>query len=91
MNTPRVVMTDTKKAFRKLSKTNDVQAAASILCNMKGVSPGMASGEPSFLHKAAGNHKSKKTPSTAYRYRKKRNFGHNAHSDQSDWSLELRK
>lgn len=43
MNTPRVVMTDTKKAFRKLSKTNDVQAAASILCNMKGVSPGMAS------------------------------------------------
>ena len=45
MNTPRVVMTDTKKAFRKLSKTNDVQAAASILCNMKGVSPGMASGK----------------------------------------------
>merc|ERR1719262_1449523 len=43
MNTPRVVMTDTKKAFRKLSKTNDVQAAANILCNMKGVSPGMAS------------------------------------------------
>ena len=45
MNTPRVVMTDTKKAFRKLSKTNDVQAAANILCNMKGVSPGMASGK----------------------------------------------
>jgi len=43
MNTPRVVMQDTKKAFRKLSKTNDVQAAANILCNMKGVSPGMAS------------------------------------------------
>lgn len=38
-------MTDTKKAFRKLSKTNDVQAAANILCNMKGVSPGMASGK----------------------------------------------
>merc|ERR1719376_1445405 len=44
MNTPRVIVQDTKKAFRKLAKTEgDVQAAAAILCNLKGVGPAMAS------------------------------------------------
>jgi len=44
MNTPRVILQDTKKAFRKLAKTDgDVQAAAAILCNLKGVGPAMAS------------------------------------------------
>ena len=46
MNTPRVVMQDTKKAFRKLVKTGDLQAAAQSLSTLKGVGPGMASGEP---------------------------------------------
>ena len=46
MNTPRVVMQDTKKAFRNLQKKNDLQAAANVLCNIKGVGPAMASGEP---------------------------------------------
>ena len=46
MNTPRVVQQETKKAFRKLQKTNDLQAAANALCNLKGVGPGLASGEP---------------------------------------------
>merc|ERR1712001_700162 len=31
MNTPRVVITDTKKAFRKLAKTDDLQGAANAL------------------------------------------------------------
>lgn len=48
MNTPRVVMQDTKKAFRKLHKTGDLQGAASALCNLKGVGPAMASGEQRF-------------------------------------------
>jgi len=43
MNTPRVVMQETKKAFRKLQKTNDLQSAANSLCNLKGVGPAMAS------------------------------------------------
>lgn len=43
MNTPRVVMQDTKKAFRNLQKKNDLQAAANVLCNIKGVGPAMAS------------------------------------------------
>lgn len=46
MNTPRVVMQETKKAFRKLQKTGDVQSAVNALCNLKGVGPGLASGEP---------------------------------------------
>ena len=45
MNTPRVVMQETKKAFRKLQKTNDLQAVIQGLCNVKGVGPAMASGE----------------------------------------------
>merc|ERR1712226_1519927 len=43
MNTPRVVMQETKKAFRKLQKTNDLQAVIQGLCNVKGVGPAMAS------------------------------------------------
>jgi len=43
MNTPRVVMQETKKAFRKLQKTDDLQGAANALCNVKGVGPAMAS------------------------------------------------
>merc|ERR1712001_438050 len=37
MNTPRVAMQETKKAFRKLAKTGDLQAAAQSLCTLKGV------------------------------------------------------
>merc|ERR1712172_264275 len=43
MNTPRVAMLETKKAFRKLAKTGDIQAASQSLCTLKGVGPGMAS------------------------------------------------
>merc|ERR1712203_588451 len=43
MNTPRVAMQETKKAFRKLAKTGDLQAASQSLCTLKGVGPGMAS------------------------------------------------
>jgi len=43
MNTPRVAMQETKKAFRKLSKTGDLQSAAQSLQSLKGVGPGMAS------------------------------------------------
>merc|ERR1712172_233833 len=43
MNTPRVAMQETKKAFRKLAKTGDVEQAISTLTNLKGVGPGMAS------------------------------------------------
>merc|ERR1712166_172830 len=43
MNTPRVAMQETKKAFRKLAKTGDLQAATQSLCTLKGVGPGMAS------------------------------------------------
>ena len=39
-------MQDTKKAFRNLQKKQDVQAAANVLCSIKGVGPAMASGEP---------------------------------------------
>ena len=49
MNTPRVAMQETKKAFRKLVKTGDLQSAAQSLCTLKGLGPGMASGEPRRL------------------------------------------
>ena len=39
-------MQETKKAFRQLQKKNDLQIAANALCNLKGVGPGLASGEP---------------------------------------------
>ena len=43
MNTPRVVMAETKKAFRALEKRNDLDAAISALSNLKGVGPAFAS------------------------------------------------
>jgi len=43
MNTPRVVMTETKKAFRNLDKRNDLEAAILALSNLKGVGPAFAS------------------------------------------------
>merc|ERR1711892_1219131 len=43
MNTPRVVMQETKKAFRAISKKNDLEAAVSALSNLKGVGPALAS------------------------------------------------
>ena len=44
MNTPRVVMQDTKKAFRAIDKRKDIEAAVAALSNLKGVGPAMASG-----------------------------------------------
>jgi len=43
MNTPRVVMQETKKAFRQLAKKKDVKVSVDALCNLKGVGPAMAS------------------------------------------------
>ena len=44
MNTPRVVMQETKKAFRNIFKRGNLESAAQALCNLKGVGPTMASG-----------------------------------------------
>ena len=44
MNTPRVVMQETKKAFRNIFKRNDIESAVQALSNLKGVGPAMASG-----------------------------------------------
>ena len=44
MNTPRVAMQETKKAFRKMTKTGDLQGCIQALSNLKGVGPAMASG-----------------------------------------------
>ncbi|KAK7072507.1 hypothetical protein SK128_014839 [Halocaridina rubra] len=43
MNTPRLCMTETKKAFRALLKKDDLPSAIQALCNLKGVGPAMAS------------------------------------------------
>merc|ERR1712064_4651 len=43
MNTPRVGMQETKKAFRAIDKRKDIEAAVSALSNLKGVGPAMAS------------------------------------------------
>lgn len=43
MNTPRVVMQETKKAFRHIYKKNDLESAVQALSNLKGVGPGLAS------------------------------------------------
>merc|ERR1712142_1157429 len=43
MNTPRVVMQETKKAFRAIDKKKDLEAAVSAPSNLKGVGPAMAS------------------------------------------------
>ena len=45
MNTPRVVMQETKKAFRQLIKRNDIESAIQAMSNLKGVGPAMASGK----------------------------------------------
>jgi len=44
MNTPRVVVQETKKGFRNAFKRGDLGAAITALCNLKGVGPAMASG-----------------------------------------------
>ena len=49
MNTPRVVMNETKKAFRALEKKKDIEAAVAALSNLKGVGPAMASGKNDTL------------------------------------------
>jgi len=43
MNTPRVVLQESKKAFRAIFKRNDLEAAVGALSNLKGVGPAMAS------------------------------------------------
>lgn len=43
MNTPRLCITETKKAFRALAKKEDLASAIQALCNLKGVGPAMAS------------------------------------------------
>ena len=43
MNTPRVAIQETKKAFRKLVKTGDIQSTAQSLFGLKGVGMGMVS------------------------------------------------
>merc|ERR1711971_462730 len=42
-NTPRVVMQETKKAFRAIDKRKDLEGAVNALSNLKGVGPAMAS------------------------------------------------
>lgn len=44
MNTPRLCISETKKAFRALFKKDDLTSAIQALCNLKGVGPAMASG-----------------------------------------------
>lgn len=48
MNTPRLCMTETKKAFRALLKKEDLPSAIQALCNLKGVGPAMASSKYIF-------------------------------------------
>jgi len=43
MNTPRMVVQESKKSFRNLFKRNDLEASISSLCTLKGVGPAMAS------------------------------------------------
>ncbi|KAK4301843.1 hypothetical protein Pmani_026035 [Petrolisthes manimaculis] len=43
MNTPRLCITETKKAYRALMKKEDLASAIQALCNLKGVGPAMAS------------------------------------------------
>ncbi|KAG7156566.1 uncharacterized protein LOC121853418 [Homarus americanus] len=43
MNTPRLCMAETRKAFRALMKKEDLASAIQALCNLKGVGPAMAS------------------------------------------------
>jgi hypothetical protein len=50
MNTPRVVMQETKKAFRQISKKNDLESAVLALSNLKGVGPAMATHTHTLKH-----------------------------------------
>merc|ERR1712127_1176537 len=43
MNTPRVVIQESKKAFRAIFKRNDLESAVGALSNLKGCGPAMAS------------------------------------------------
>merc|ERR1712115_41318 len=43
MNTPRIVIQESKKAFRAIFKRNDLESAVGALSNLKGVGPAMAS------------------------------------------------
>jgi hypothetical protein len=54
MNTPRVVMQETKKAFRHLHKKN-LEAAVAAMSNLKGVGPAMASGNPAQMAQLCGS------------------------------------
>ena len=75
MNTPRVVMQDTKKAFRAIDKRKDIEAAVAALSNLKGVGPAMAS----------GNHHLAKLTNVA---REEKCFNHHQHQHQhSVWAL----
>ena len=56
MNTPRVAVQETKKGFRNAFKRQDLMAAMTALCNLKGVGPALASGTDSNL-KARGRAK----------------------------------
>lgn len=50
MNTPRLCMTETKKAFRALLKKEDLPSAIQALCNLKGVGPAMASSKEEVFY-----------------------------------------
>jgi len=43
MNSPRLVMAESKKAFRALFKKGDLNVALAYLCNLKGIGPSTAS------------------------------------------------
>merc|ERR1712115_613155 len=43
MNPPRIVIQESKKAFRAIFKRNDIESAVGALSNLKGVGPAMAS------------------------------------------------
>lgn len=49
MNTPRLCISETKKAFRQLMKREDLLSAIQALCNLKGVGPAMASSKCAYL------------------------------------------
>ena len=53
MNTPRVVMQETKKAFRNIFKREDLQSGLTAMCNLKGVGPAMASGRAQSSNQTA--------------------------------------
>ena len=44
MNTPEVVIQESKKAFMAIEMRNDLEEAVLVLSNLKGVGPAMASG-----------------------------------------------